>query len=284
MQKVIIDFGANKGQNLRYYLSKSDIVVCVEANPKLTNAIKEEFSASIQNKKLFIENVAVTTETTIEKFIDFYIHKGNDVLSTLVKPKNENDFISVKIKSKSIITILKKYITKETLFYYAKFDLEGYDALVINSMFEGGFFPINISTEVHSVDSLDSIINSKKYSGFKLQEGSKVSKYLSLPVTTTNGTQTMKFIAHSAGPMGEDMPGPWLTEKSIKNKIKIEGFGWKDIHATMTPNNNPAKNKKSDLFLAGMRRFFKVIYQFIIPFKVRDNLIFKKITKKVQFY
>ena len=40
-KKVIIDFGANKGQNINYYLLKADIVVCVEANPKLVKEIQK---------------------------------------------------------------------------------------------------------------------------------------------------------------------------------------------------------------------------------------------------
>lgn len=66
-KKVIIDFGANKGQNINYYLLKADIVVCVEANPKLVKEIQKNFSNHIRNKKLFIENVVVVGEKKAKK-------------------------------------------------------------------------------------------------------------------------------------------------------------------------------------------------------------------------
>jgi hypothetical protein len=276
-KKVIIDFGANKGQNIDYYVSKSDILVCVEANPELALGIKKNFGKYVHDKKLFIENVVVTGEKKSKnKLVDFYIHKKLDVLSTFVKPNNTQDFSQVKVKSKSIIEILEKYLTKNTIFYFAKFDLEGYDAIAINTMLKADFYPINISTEVHTLESLEAICNSKKYIGFKLQEGNMVSKYVNLPVKTKNGTKLMKFIRHSAGPMGEDIPSLWLTEKSIRNKLKVDGFGWKDVHATMLPNYIPVEISYKDLFKARIKRATRVTYRFLVPFTLRDYPKFRK--------
>ena len=279
-KKVIIDFGANKGQNIKYYLLKADIVVCVEANPKLVKEIQKNFSNHIRNKKLFIENVVVVGEKEDKKeSIDFYIHKKMDVLSTLINPNNNQDFFQAKIKSKPILEILEKYLTKNSIFYFAKFDLEGYDAIAINAMLKADFYPMNISTEVHALESLEAICNSKKYIGFKLQEGNMVSRYLNLPIKTKKGIKLMKFISHSAGPMGEDIPSDWLTEKSIRNKLRVEGFGWKDVHATMSPNSNPVEIKYSYLFKVGMRRLPILIYRFLLPFTLRDNPTFKRVSR-----
>ena len=110
-KKVIIDFGANKGQNIDYYLLKADILVCVEANPELVKVIRKKFSAHIHNNKLFIENVVVTKSGNNGKLVNFYINE-NDVLSSNIKPKNSKDFHLVKVQSKSISEILKKYLTK----------------------------------------------------------------------------------------------------------------------------------------------------------------------------
>ena len=279
-KKVIIDFGANKGQNINYYLLKADIVVCVEANPKLVKEIQKNFSNHIRNKKLFIENVVVVGEKEGKKeSIDFYVHKKLDVLSTLINPNNNQDFFQAKIKSKPILEILEKYLTKNSIFYFAKFDLEGYDAIAINAMLKADFYPINISTEVHTLESLEAICNSKKYIGFKLQEGNMVSQYLALPIKTKKGVKLMKFISHSAGPMGEDIPSDWLTEKSIRNKLRVEGFGWKDVHATMSPNSNPVEIKYSYLFKVGMKRVPILIYRFLLPFELRDNPTFKRVSR-----
>jgi len=275
-KKVIIDFGANKGQNIDYYLLKADILVCVEANPELAKVIRKKFSAHIRNNKLFIENVVVTKTGNNGKLVNFYINK-NDVLSSNIKPKNSKDFHLVKVQSKSISEILKKYLTKNRIFYYAKFDLEGYDAVVINSMLLGGYFPENISTEVHTLESLEAIFDSGKYIGYKLQEGNKVWQYVSLPIKTKNKIKAINFLAHSAGPMGEDIPSPWLTERSIRNKLRVEGLGWKDVHATLMPDSDPINIKHSELFLAGIKRLPKLIYQALLPYSLRDHPKFKKV-------
>jgi FkbM family methyltransferase len=274
-KKVIIDFGANKGQNINYYLLKADIVVCVEANPELVKAIRKKFSVQIRNNKLFVENVVVTKKENNRKLINFYINK-NDVLSSNIKPKNSKDFHLVKVQNKSVNEILKKHLTKNRIFYYAKFDLEGYDAVVINSMLLGGFFPENISTEVHTLESLEAIFHSGKYRGYKLQEGNKVSQYVNLPIKTKNKKKAIKFLAHSAGPMGEDIPSPWLTERSIRNKLRVEGLGWKDVHATLLPNSDPIDIKYSELFLIGIKRLPRLIYQTLLPYSLRDHPKFKK--------
>ena len=275
-KKVIIDFGANKGQNINYYLLKADIVVCVEANPELVKAILKKFSVQIRNNKLFVENVVVTKKENSRKLINFYINK-NDVLSSNIKPKNSKDFHLVKVQNKSVNEILKKHLTKNRIFYYAKFDLEGYDAVVINSMLLGGFFPENISTEVHTLESLEAIFHSGKYRGYKLQEGNKVSQYVNLPIKTKNKKKAIKFLAHSAGPMGEDIPSPWLTERSIRNKLRVEGLGWKDVHATLLPNSEPIDIKYNELFVAGIKRVPRLIYQAVLPYSLRDHPKFKKV-------
>jgi FkbM family methyltransferase len=284
-KKVIIDFGANKGQNIEYYILKSDILVCVEANPELVKGIQKKYSKEVRDKKLFIENCVVMGEKSKKELTNFYIHKKLDVLSTIIKPDNTKDFLQVKIKSKSVTEILEKYLTKNTIFYFAKFDLEGYDATVINAMLRADFNPINISTEAHTFESLEAICNSKKYIGFKLQEGNMVSRYVNLPIRTKNGTKLIKFIKHSAGPIGEDIPSNWLTEKSIRKELKVKGFGWKDIHATMSPNSNPVEIKYNDLVKAGVKRVPILIYRFLLPFTLRDNPTFRKLLslKKYSF-
>ena len=42
MKKIIYDLGSNNGDNIPYYLLKSDLVIAVEANPKLCEIIKKK--------------------------------------------------------------------------------------------------------------------------------------------------------------------------------------------------------------------------------------------------
>jgi hypothetical protein len=42
MKRIIYESGSNDGSNVSYYLKKSDLVVAVEANPLLTEAIEKK--------------------------------------------------------------------------------------------------------------------------------------------------------------------------------------------------------------------------------------------------
>jgi FkbM family methyltransferase len=278
---VIIDFGANEGQNINYYLSKADIVVCVEPNPNLAKMIRKNFSKPIHSKKLFIENLAVIEDSSKTE-IDFYIHKRKNQLSSVIEPRHKNNFFIVKVKAKSITEILEKYLTKKTLLYYTKFDLEGYDAIVISAMFKAGYFPLNLSTELSTPKNLEAIFHSGKYNGYKLHDNNTISEYLSLPVKTRNGITTTEFTAHSAGPMGEDIPSPWLTKRSIRNKLKIEGFGWKDIHATMPFNCDPVDLKHNELFMVGMKHVHRLMYRALLPYTIRNHPKFRKVSSVIR--
>ena len=43
MKKIIYDFGSGRGENIPYYLLKSDLVIAIEANPDNYIYIKNKF-------------------------------------------------------------------------------------------------------------------------------------------------------------------------------------------------------------------------------------------------
>jgi hypothetical protein len=249
------------GQNINYYLLKSDIVVCVEANLECVEYIKNKYHVEIQNKKLFIEGTVVSQTPTSSK--NFYVNKNN-LLSTTIKPPNTGKFITKKVKNQSIINILNKYLVKDVEFYYAKFDLEGADETLIRCMFAGGYYPKNISYEVLTLESLDIILQSGKYKGFKLLSGRQVSSHTNLKIKQNT---TYSFLENSAGPMGEDLPGPWLSGSSIKTKLKAHGTHWIDIHATMDLGGHVAKNRRT---LSYIILILRTIYS-ITPNKLKTS-------------
>ena len=80
MKKIIYDIGSNNGDDIPYYLLKSDLVVAVEANPDLCKLIKGRFKKEIEQEKLVVENCVVTNDFNLKE-VSFYIHKTNHVLS-----------------------------------------------------------------------------------------------------------------------------------------------------------------------------------------------------------
>ena len=47
MKKIIYDIGSNNGDDIPYYLLKSDLAVAIEANPDLCNLINQRFKNEI---------------------------------------------------------------------------------------------------------------------------------------------------------------------------------------------------------------------------------------------
>ena len=110
MKKIIYDFGACRGENIDYYLLKSNLVVAFEANPNNCKYIQEKFKQAILDKKLFLENCIVGEEDNLNDQ-KFYIHKNNYLLGQFPKPNKEllKNFIEIKVPHKNVIQIIKSY-------------------------------------------------------------------------------------------------------------------------------------------------------------------------------
>jgi hypothetical protein len=75
MPTIIYDFGANNGDDIPYYLMKSDLVIAVEAIPALCQLIEERFHLEIQSGRLVIENCVLTADNELSE-VPFYVHNS----------------------------------------------------------------------------------------------------------------------------------------------------------------------------------------------------------------
>ena len=238
-RKVIYDLGANNGDDVPYYLMKSDVIVAVEANPVLCKAISDKFRAEIQAGKLVLENCVVTAGGE-SGTIDFYIHKSNHVLSQLLTPapRDLDNFERVALPSKPIAEIVCSHGDP----YYIKIDIEHYDAQILRALFRSNIFPPFISAESHSVEVFSAFVEQGGYKAFKLVDGISVSKiYSNRQIKCDKESSQVKysFPFHSAGPFGNDVDGGWMTVDNFFKLLAFEGLGWKDIHATNQEEPDP---------------------------------------------
>jgi FkbM family methyltransferase len=241
--RVIYDFGSNNGDDIPYYLKKSDTVVAVEANPALCEKIANRFDAEIKSGRLFIENCILNTDRNTAK-LDFYIHKFDHVLSQFPKPDECNiaNFQKILLPSLTPFEIINKYGPP----HYIKIDVERYDHEILRHLFNNSIFPPFISAESHSLDVFCLLVACGKYKAFKLVEGNSVSKlYNNATIMTDSGTENYSFPHHSAGPFGDDIKGKWMTSVDLMRHLALEGLGWKDIHATSVINagNDGARSR-----------------------------------------
>jgi len=236
-KKLIYDFGSNNGDDIPYYLLKSDLVIAVEANPSLCDQIKNRFSKEIAEGRLIVENCVLDVNDSAES-VPFFIHKTNHVLSQFPQPDPSviNQYEKVQLPSKNVIDIIKAYGEP----YYIKIDIEHYDHVILKQLFLNNIFPPYLSAESHSIDIFCLFVVFGSYESFKLIDGDAVStKYKDYEIATNSGSKKYSFPYHSAGPFGNDIKGDWMTKNNFSRLLMFAGLGWKDIHVSNVdaPNN-----------------------------------------------
>jgi FkbM family methyltransferase len=236
MKRIIYDIGSNNGDDIPYYLLKSDMVVSVEANPDLANHIRSKFAKEIDQNRVLVENCVITDNDDMGE-VDFYLHKKDHTLSQFPIPLRDtiNCFEKIKLPSKSIINIINKYGTP----YYIKLDVEHYEVPLLNTLFKNNIRPPFISAEAKVIEVFEALVNLGKYNVFKLVNGWSIVdiyKNRSIEVYGKNASVKYSFPYHSSGPFGHDLDGLWLDETNFRLVLKYNEEPWKDIHATTSEN------------------------------------------------
>ncbi len=229
-KKVIYDFGSNNGDDIPYYLCKGDFVVAVEANPRLAERITARFAAEIGQGRLTVENVVLTVEPNPAE-VPFYLHKEHDFLGQFPRPKASllHKFEEVLLPAKNVISLIETYGTP----HYIKVDLEHYDQFVLRDLFAHDIRPAFISAEAQTAEVFELLAEQGGYRAFNLVEGATVPKlYEKSRIRCGKEWKTYSFPTHSAGPLGEDINGPWLSAKEFRQRLQQVGLGWRDVHAT----------------------------------------------------
>ena len=280
MKKIIYDFGANNGDNIPYYLLKSDLVIAVEANPELCNLIKHRFNKEIEDRKLIVENCILISKIS-SPTNKFYLHKERHLLSQFPKPEPESlyKFNEVTIISKNVIEIIKKYGEP----YYIKIDLENYDHIILKEIFINNIKPKYISAESTFIDIYCLMFLLGEYKSFKLVNGDNVQfVYEKKTIETFNGKEEYSFPHNSAGPFGNDIKGPWISPENFFHLLAHKGLGWKDIHYSSIDRaeknesylkyidiNNKIEEKTMQRLRSSKKKILKIK-------KIISNFFFKK--------
>jgi len=232
---VIYDVGMNNGDDCAYYLKKGFAVVAMEANPALCDAASRRFEAAIAAGSLTILNLGIAD---FSGAATFYVHRTNSVLSTFVKLEDrvgytgtlpEDEFTPIQIATRRLSDVVADYGAP----HYVKIDIEGFDARCLADLRRAGMMPAYISAEAHTIETYYHLV-AMGYRKFKMVAGETVqTDYAAHRIGCLDGGQAMHdFPAHSAGPFGEDVHGPWLDKDAILARWLERGKGWFDLHAT----------------------------------------------------
>lgn len=232
VRTLIYDIGANNGDDIPYYLLKADVVVAVEANPRLCRSIESRFAREIERGRLRVESCVVTDDPDVTE-VDFHVHRTNDVLSQMSPPgpEREHEFERIRVPAKSILDVIREHGPP----HYVKIDVEGCDARMLRSLFAGGVFPPYVSAEAHTIDVFAILVAIGTYRAFKLVRGDTVEQtYCDRRIRSRRSDDEVpySFPLHSAGPFGDDIDGPWMSADTLFRNLARDGTGWVDIHAT----------------------------------------------------
>jgi FkbM family methyltransferase len=245
--RIIYDLGANKGDNIPYYLKKAARVVAVEANPHLADQIRARFKEPIGDGRLTVHNCVLTCEKD-DLNVNFYIHKTLDVRSQFPRP-NDNHIHEFTEMQLPAINVLELFAAHGEPFYI-KIDLENYDQVILRELFLNDVRPDFISAESHSIDVFSLLLSLGGYRSFNIVDGQSVEyQYRNCIIKTSGGVERYSFKEHSAGPFGEDIAGNWMAPDNFFRLLAFEQLGWKDIHATNAIPSDPRRRVHSTNYL-----------------------------------
>ena len=270
--RVIYDFGANKGDNIPYYLKKSDIVVAVEANPVLAKQIRARFEEPIREGRLVVHNCVLNCDDQSHE-VNFYVHNTISVKSQFPRPEGEylKQFTQISLPSMGVLDIIGRHGDP----FYIKIDIESYDQVILRELFLNNIRPVFISAESHSVEIFSSLLSLGNYGSFNIVDGASVaSKYKDYPIKTAAGAERYSFPDHSAGPFGEDLAEKWMTPDNFFRLLAFEQLGWKDVHATNAIRPDPDRRVHSVSYVHK-----EIIRQAAEATRVRSPLLFNALRK-----
>ena len=146
---LIYDVGAHHGDDTAWYLQQGYRVVAVEAHPTLAKELEQKFSKAIGEQKLTIVNRAITDKDN--EAVPFYISQVEGRSSTKKYLAERDGHLTqiAEVATARLCTLFEKYGTP----HYCKIDIEGNDALAINSLTGKAERPLYISCE-HGYQSI----------------------------------------------------------------------------------------------------------------------------------
>ena len=241
-RRLFFDFGANKGQNIAYFLKRSDLVIAVEPVPEFCEVIEKKFSKHL-GKKLLVVQAFVTDDENSSKEIPFFVNEKHPGVSTFLDREGSDGFSKITVNTVSAASLINSIIQPDDIIEYIKIDCEGADDLILDSPLSNNLLPNYFSIELHAEKSFYKVTNIDQYINFRIEDAGKInSQFMGISLSrifgflTSKGVareeQTVRFSPISSGPFGRDLKGRWFDKRSVTEYFLFVGIGPKDLHAS----------------------------------------------------
>ena len=238
---LIYDVGMNNGDDSAYYLHRGFRVVAVEAVPGLVEAARLRFRASIEAKRMIIENVGIAHRRGELPFWVCDSHSEWSSFDRSIASRDGSPHHRITVPCVRFDELLQQH----GIPYYLKIDIEGNDALCLDAL-RPECLPTFISVEATDTGLLDRL-HALGYTKFKCisqfhylplqRPESPAHRALSLAqralrsrtslgrvfrklgglqlartyAATSRQRGGWQFRLGSSGPFGEELPGRWLS-------------------------------------------------------------------------
>jgi FkbM family methyltransferase len=213
---LIYDIGFHTGEDADYYLKKGFRVVGIEADPLLCARGAERFSDEIRCGQLTLVNKAVARKPGT---IEFYQNTVSSGWNTCDPTFAEHwtrwasaPSVKTEVEAVTMASLLETYGVP----YYAKIDIEGYDAVCIDGLVDADVRPQYVSWEAER-DNFKQLrhelatMAAMGYTQFKVVPQRHLPG-TSAPQPSKEGRSIdFTFPSYTSGPFGDDLKGTWLT-------------------------------------------------------------------------
>jgi FkbM family methyltransferase len=243
LDSTVYDVGMHEGQDTAFYLKKGFRVIAIEANRVLTDAAQRRFAPFVASGQLSILNVGIAASETagdIEFFINDRISEWSS-FDRKIAGRKGSTVHSVFVPTSTLASVIARFGPA----YFVKIDIEGYDAIALQSLLSTEPKPRYVSVENGNQGMLGMLV-AAGYDRFKYIQQRDLYKF-----RVTRPAREGRYAGHlfprgASGPFGEETPGRWSSAEQIREEIakiwdvdgtaKQQGHddkthGWFDLHA-----------------------------------------------------
>jgi len=249
---LIFDIGMHNGDDTAFYLAKGFRVVAIDANPVLCTAAARRFARPIEEGRLHILNIGIGPRPGR---MEFHINRTHSEWSSFdaATASRGHDTEAIMVHVQDIAGL----IARMGVPYYAKVDIEGFDAEAVIPLVSASQQPCFISYENGTLDIFETLV-ATGYTRFKLVNQAEVPSQVP-PIPPREGLPVQhRFNPGSSGLFGEESPGAWLPaaptrallrsyqEARSQDLARTLYIDWFDLHAARDAAEVAARRPRLD--------------------------------------
>ncbi|MBC1261813.1 FkbM family methyltransferase [Synechococcus sp. BSF8S] len=218
--KLIFDIGANSGHDADFYMKKGFKVVSVEADPYLSDRLKNRFAHEIATGQLCVENVGVSgQEATLVFYKNFLKDDWSSFDKSSKATRSAYEMIAVRTMP------LSHFINHYGPSYYLKMDIEGFEKAALGTLFhvDKALLPRYLSFEANR-DLLEilNVVHGIGYNRFQLVRQGEGHLQRPPKPALEGSYHQIKFTGYHSGCFGRELPGEWRGFKEIEATILVD--------------------------------------------------------------